>query len=143
DRFDLPVHFRMLQLQVSGHFTANDPAAAQWQVQLNTLSPPIDDDPNEGRAATAMAYVATDNLARLKSAGDLQPETEVWVPVQPSATNAEALTAQMRALIATTHRMDTPGGGTCTLSLEFSAGLITVLDRAIDRWHGTAAVLAM
>ena len=142
DRFDLPVYFGRLPLQVSGIFTANDPGADQWQFQLNTLSPRIDNDPNRGLAATAMAYIAPDNLTWLTTAGDLHPETEVWVPVRPSATNAEALTAQMRALVATTHRLDTPGGSS-GLSLEFSAGLITVLDRAIDRWHGTAAVLAM
>src|SRR5699024_1252687 len=45
DRFDLPVYFGMLPMQVSGIFTANDPAADQWQIQPNTLSPRLDDAP--------------------------------------------------------------------------------------------------
>ncbi|WP_277051093.1 FtsX-like permease family protein [Ruania albidiflava] len=142
DRFDLPVFFGRLPLQVSGVFAANDPAADQWQFQLNTLSPRIDNDPNQGLAATAMAYIGPDDLTWLQAASELQPETELWVPVQPSATDAEVLITQLRTLTATTFHVDTPGG-TGTLSLDFSAGLVDVLGGAVDRWRGTAAVLAM
>lgn len=142
DRFDLPAYFGSLPLQVSGIFAPDDPTGDQWQFQLNTLEPRIDDDPNQGLAATGIAYLNPDNLGWLASAPGLEPVTEVWVPVQPSATDAEALVAQMRTLTAATQHVGTPGGSG-TLSLDFSAGLIDVLGRAIDRWHGTAAVLAM
>ncbi len=142
DRFDLPVFAGLLPLRVSGIFTADDPAADQWQFQLSTLTPRIDTDPNKGMAATAIAYLDPSSLGWLTDLRSLQPETEVWVPVRPTATNAEALLPQLRALTASTQHLDTPGG-TGTLSLEFSAGLIDVLGGAIDRWSGTAAVLAM
>ena len=140
DTFEVTVMDGSLPFRVAGVFTADDPQADQWQFQLNTLSPRIDDDPNLGESATAIAYLNPENTAWIGELGGLEPETELWIPVQPRATDAEALVDQLRTLTVAEHQVPIPDG---SMAVEFSAGLTDVLDRAIDRWQGTAAVLAM
>src|SRR5699024_8978411 len=129
-----------LPFRVSGVFTADDPAADQWQFQLNTLSPRIDSDPNRGLAATAIGYLNPATTGWIADLNGLAPETELWIPVQPSATDAQALADQLRTLTVADHQVSVTDG---SMSVELSTGLTAVLDRALERWQGTAAVLAM
>ena len=140
DTFDVTLYEGTLPFRVAGVFTGNDPEADQWQFQLNTLSPRIDNDPDLGLSATAIGYLNPESTGWIGELNGLAPETEVWVPIQPSATDAVALADQLRMLTAAGHQLSVPDG---SMPMEFSAGLTEVLDRAIDRWQGTAAVLAM
>ena len=139
DTFEMTFVGGTLPFRVSGVFTGTDPDADQWQFQLNTLSPRIDDDPNLGESATAIGYLDPTSTGWISELS-LEPETQLWVPVQPTATDAQALVDQLRTVTVAEHQVSVPEG---PMSVEMSTGLITVLDRAIDRWQGTSAVLAM
>ncbi|WP_147916687.1 FtsX-like permease family protein [Ruania zhangjianzhongii] len=140
DTFTITSFDGTLPFLVSGVFTATDPEADQWQFQLNTLNPRIDDDPNKGESATAIGYLNPASTGWIGELSGLEPETELWVPVQPSAAGAQALTDQLRTLTVAEHQVSVADG---SMSVEMTTGLTDVLDRAIDRWQGTAAVLAM
>ena len=140
DTFEMAFEGGNLPFRVSGVFTGTDPEEDQWQFQLNTLRPRIDDDPNKGESATAIGYLNPASTGWIGELSGLEPETELWVPLQPTATDAQALTDQLRTLTVADHQVSVADG---SMSVEMSTGLITVLDRAIDRWQGTSAVLAM
>ncbi|UFU07793.1 ABC transporter permease [Ruania halotolerans] len=123
---------------IVGLFEARDSGADQWQHQLNTLSPRIDADPNQGEAATAIAYVHPEALEWMASTA----EAEIWVPVRADAEGATGLLNDLRAFTAVSQPLEIPGPFDSPQA-DFSTGLTEVLQSAIGRWQSTSTVLAM
>ncbi|SEE31203.1 FtsX-like permease family protein [Ruania alba] len=123
---------------VVGVFEATNPAADQWQHQLNTLTPRIDSDFNRGDAATATVYIDPASLAWMARSA----EAEIWVPVRAEAEGAAGLLADLRAFTAVEHPLELSGPSDPP-QVRFDTGLTEVLHSAIGRWRSTSTVLAM
>ena len=130
------------RVRLAGTFEAADPEDSYWQHQVSVLVPLVRDDPNAGLLATATAYPNPETLQWVQELAQLQGTTHVWFPVEPRATDAAALLADLRDFGARSVAIDGPFGIE-SLRLDFSTGLTAVLERALAVWNGTDAVLTM
>lgn len=142
DVLEVPGFMGTGRVRLAGTFEAVDRAEAYWQHQVSVLEPLVRDDPTTGLLATATAYPNPVTLRWVQDLTQLQARTHVWFPVEPRATDADALLADLRDFGARSVAI-AGSFGVDSLTLDFSTGLTAVLERALGVWNGTNAVLTM
>ena len=141
EELTLPVFDGQLVMRVSGLFAPLDPAADQWQHQLNTVEPLWRTDPNASDSVEGIGYLHPDNADWLAMVGGAT--VRMWIPVDTTdapTDDPEALLADLRTITATEHVMPAEGPDQ---DFALDSSLVPILQTAVDRWQGTATVLTM